>query len=609
MPYTWFGSDGSAVNVTQNSNGSVTIAGGGNTYNGQLATAVPDGNGGYTGEVFGGGLYVQATISVSGATSGLYGSSDSEWPSFWSNTIAGYLGTGTYIEPDFMEMDEPSPGQYEATLHDQSIGVATGTTVSTGADLSQANTYGFLWVPATATSQGYADWYFNGQIVKTVTWSQGDPDYGQLDNNQLVLILGAGANSPMIVSDVEVWQASTAGDSVNGSPAPVIESSSPGGSGGNSGSGGTSVTPSSNNTIIPAGSIAAITDASGNQWTITAGGQVAVNGVADTTTNGVIELAYENGLIWQENSADLWWSETSPGAGWEPPGGTTTSPVPAAAPTASPDNTVVPAGSTAAITDASGNQWTITAGGQVAVNGVADATTNGVIELAYENGLIWQENSADLWWSETSPGAGWEPPGGTATSPVPAATPTATLNTAMVPAGSTAAITDTSGNQAADTTPSVAATNVATAAGTPNDAAGVRTATDHGATFNLTAPGAAKVTLGGTSHRHRFIGTSTAGKAAPDATGGAGRDSHVHNSHDAQLTIKDFSTTKGGTRTLDSAIKGSLVWAADGHDGTLLPFDNCSTHPPIWTANRHFWTPTLPFGPFRPIFTAGRCRA
>ena len=171
MPYTWFGSDGSAVNVTQNSNGSVTIAGGGNTYNGQLATAVPDGNGGYTGEVFGGGLYVQATISVSGATSGLYGSSDSEWPSFWSNTIAGYLGTGTYIEPDFMEMDEPSPGQYEATLHDQSIGVATGTTVLTGADLSQANTYGFLWVPATATSQGYADWYFNGQIVKTVTWS------------------------------------------------------------------------------------------------------------------------------------------------------------------------------------------------------------------------------------------------------------------------------------------------------------------------------------------------------------------------------------------------------------------------------------------------------
>ena len=234
---------------------------------------------------------------------------------------------------------------------------------------------------------------------------------------------------------------------MNGFPAPVIESSSPGGSGGNSGSGGTSVTPSSNNTIIPAGPIAAITDASGNQWTITAGGQVAVNGVADTTTNGVIELAYENGLIWQENSADLWWSETSPGAGWEPPGGTTTSPVPAAAPTASPDNTVVPAGSTAAITDASGNQWTITAGGQVAVNGVADATTNGVIELAYENGLIWQENSADLWWSERSPGAGWEPPGGTATSPVPAAAPTASPDNTVVPAGSTAAITDASGNQ------------------------------------------------------------------------------------------------------------------------------------------------------------------
>ena len=52
----------------------------------------------------------------------------------------------------------------------------------------------------------------------------------------------------------------------------------------------------------------------------------------------------------------------------------------------SPDNTVVLAGSTAAITDASGNKWTITSGGQVAINGVVDPVTSGVIELAYVKG-------------------------------------------------------------------------------------------------------------------------------------------------------------------------------------------------------------------------------
>src|SRR6185312_7999395 len=157
-----------------------------------------------------------------------------------------------------------------------------------------------------------------------------------------------------------------------------------------------------------AGSKAAITDAAGNAWTITSGGQVAVNGVADTTTAGVKELAYVNGTIWQENTNNLWWGETAPNSGWSPAAGTSASPLPATptptpvptptptpvpvpvptptpAPVASPNNTVVLAGSKAAITDAAGNAWTITGGGQVVVNGVADTTTGRVIELAYVN--------------------------------------------------------------------------------------------------------------------------------------------------------------------------------------------------------------------------------
>ena len=190
------------------------------------------------------------------------------------------------------------------------------------------------------------------------------------------------------------------------------------------------VTPSPDNTLVLAGSTAAITDANGNHWSITSGGQVAVNGVTDPTTARVIELAYEKGVIWQENASDLWWSKTLPTDTWGPNNGTPTSPVPASAGggtgtgsstvTPSPDNTLVLAGSTAAITDANGNHWSITSGGQVAVNGVTDPTTARVIELAYEKGVIWQENASDLWWSKTLPTDTWGPNNGTPTSPVPA---------------------------------------------------------------------------------------------------------------------------------------------------------------------------------------------
>ena len=216
------------------------------------------------------------------------------------------------------------------------------------------------------------------------------------------------------------------------------------------------VTPSANDTVVLAGSTGAITDASGNAWTITAGGQVAINGKADATTGSVVELAYVNGTIWQENSAKLWWGETQPNASWSPAAGTSVSPLPAP-PTPPPptpvvtpsaNDTVVNAGSNAAIVDAVGNKWTITSGGQVAVNGKADTTTAGVIELAYVGGKIWQENGAKLWWGETQPNASWAPAAGTAVSPLPTppAPPPVSANDTVVTAGSTAAIVDASGN-------------------------------------------------------------------------------------------------------------------------------------------------------------------
>lgn len=94
--------------------------------------------------------------------------------------------------------------------------------------------------------------------------------------------------------------------------------------------------PSPNDTVVKAGSAAAITDAAGNAWTINAAAQVAVNGTADTTTGNVIELAYVGGAVWQENASHLWWGTKGPAAGWSLGGGTSSSPLPP--PTVIPPN-------------------------------------------------------------------------------------------------------------------------------------------------------------------------------------------------------------------------------------------------------------------------------
>src|SRR5947209_1964078 len=79
-----------------------------------------------------------------------------------------------------------------------------------------------------------------------------------------------------------------------------------------------------NNTVI---SIAgqSIVDTNGNHWSIV-NGRVAVNGVVDTTTANVVELAYVNGRIWQENTNHLWWSKSKPSDQWGPGSGTSTNP-------------------------------------------------------------------------------------------------------------------------------------------------------------------------------------------------------------------------------------------------------------------------------------------
>jgi hypothetical protein len=199
---------------------------------------------------------------------------------------------------------------------------------------------------------------------------------------------------------------------------------------------------SPDNTLVGYGQ--SVTDAQGNVWTITAEGQVAVNGVPDPTTANVTHLAYAAGSVWQENASNLWWSKSAPDATWDPPYGTSSVPVPV---NSSPDSTLLTANggnTTSAIMDASGNTWAIV-NGLIVVNGVVDQATAGVTHLAYVNGVVWQENASDLWWSKTSPAASWGPPYGTSTVPVPIFSLDDTV-LGSPRAGSLSAITDQSGN-------------------------------------------------------------------------------------------------------------------------------------------------------------------
>jgi mannan endo-1,4-beta-mannosidase len=85
--------------------------------------------------------------------------------------------------------------------------------------------------------------------------------------------------------------------------------------------------------------------------------------------------------------------------------------------------TIAPA--TGFFVDNSSNRWTITTGGQVAVNGVVDATTSNVVEMAWITAVIWYENSSGLWFSKTAAAQPWS--AGTIVSPL-ANLPTITVN-------------------------------------------------------------------------------------------------------------------------------------------------------------------------------------
>ena len=241
--FSFFGVSPSRVNATQNPDGSVTIAGGGDTYNAQLCTASSATTGNlWRGTAFGGGGYFEATLSLSGPSFGLYRNPSSQWPAFWANDIEamsrnplshwhGQMAQYDHaVEIDFMEMLSRQPFQYGTALHEfygppsgtREISIGTFANVPVGTDFSRPHKYGALWVPATAALQGYVQFYFDGeQVASTQAWHRHNPisppppvlglnAFSIVDARHLALLLGTGPNSPLTVYSVSVWQASSA---------------------------------------------------------------------------------------------------------------------------------------------------------------------------------------------------------------------------------------------------------------------------------------------------------------------------------------------------------------------------------------------------------------
>jgi hypothetical protein len=192
-PYDFTGA--SWTNIGQTSaNGAVTLNGTGEAYGNGIATAgvTPAGQP-LQGIAFGGGGYFQATMASSGSFS--FWMNDAETMNVASNGTAQTRQTVGW----------------KPTSRSLIIPAFTALRYTTGMGRSAA---------ATATTQGSAKFYFNGQQVgNTITWSQYIPGqtaaqnpYAVMDSLHMVPILGAGNGSTNTVSNLQVWQASASND-------------------------------------------------------------------------------------------------------------------------------------------------------------------------------------------------------------------------------------------------------------------------------------------------------------------------------------------------------------------------------------------------------------
>ena len=138
----------------------------------------------------------------------------------------------------------------------------------------------------------------------------------------------------------------------------------------------TAATASLNGASVPA--LTQLIDSKSQTWTL-ASGVVEVGGKPAGYSSGVKLLTLFNGVIFQENTSNLWWS-------WN--GTTWVGPV-ADPRVTSANNTNIPA--TTYIVDSAHDVWVISAG-VVYENGALAGYSSGVVKLLYSNNVVYQEN-------------------------------------------------------------------------------------------------------------------------------------------------------------------------------------------------------------------------
>jgi hypothetical protein len=255
--------DTPAANLTFNSDGSLTMSGTGCPSTGcPIYSVAAKGTpaSAWRGTAFGGGAYFEAVLSFNPADTNHDGGANG-WPAWWADPVEhaaessinsdNWQGLTTgyvhYTETDFAEYNVWTSGnrlfQYRGTVIDWS-GVWDGSeypfqfqnndnnliTLPIGTDFTQKHAYGFLWVPATSSTSGYFQWYFDRVPVSArVTYGQYNctaaPSppaasnspwlYGVLDCQHPELILNPPQSTgTLTIYSVDVWQASSAGNIV-----------------------------------------------------------------------------------------------------------------------------------------------------------------------------------------------------------------------------------------------------------------------------------------------------------------------------------------------------------------------------------------------------------
>jgi hypothetical protein len=237
--WNFFGNRVPDGGIVQNGDGSLTLTGNsGNSYGATVSTAAQSYRQPqfWQGIAFGGGAYFEVSSSYSGTPFGdlmaIWALDIESASGITSETTQGYMG----IELDGPEFDVyGSSSQYGIACHNYfynsgAKSVANPFVLENGGSpvtipsgkLSNQNTYGTLWVPATSSTQGYLQFFFNNQQVgPTVRWNQysanqGFPPTGSdvcnvLDTLHMIPLIGtSNTSSPMTIASFRVWQGSGA---------------------------------------------------------------------------------------------------------------------------------------------------------------------------------------------------------------------------------------------------------------------------------------------------------------------------------------------------------------------------------------------------------------